>query len=344
MEALVLPEDESHKGNGDTVKVPDRLLKREQVRQEEVERRKEAKESKSVAEEKIDYFSNAFGTERVTVEELLSGCSAENGGAAAAVLEDVSSRIQRLQKFLNDSMPFLTQYELRQAQASLQKLQGALADKRDEVMPKKRFAFRSRNSAPSKTKMSSALPAQPAAEKGGSAFVDGAGVGVTGQCGFSNVSSQVLSKGPDEIWKRDVLLTHLTGCRVRLYGAPSTLHIKHIRDSEILCGPVSGSVFVDDCSGCTLAVPCQQLRTHNTGDTRIYLHVTSRAIIEDCTGVSFAPFSWTYPALDADFEASGLDKCRNNWSQVDDFNWLAADTPSPNWTLIPESERRTSWD
>ncbi|XP_048843353.1 tubulin-specific chaperone C [Brienomyrus brachyistius] len=343
MEALVLPEDGSHKGNGDTVKVPDRLLKREQVRQEEAERRKEAKESKSVAEEKIDYFSNAFGTERAAVEELLSGCSAENGGATAAVLEEVSSRIQRLQKFLNDSMSFLTQYELRQAQASLQKLQGALAYKRDEVMPKKRFAFRSRNSAPSKSKLSSALPVQAAVEEGGSTAV-GIGVDVAAQCGFSNVSSQVLSKGPDEIRKRDVLLTQLTNCRVRLYGAPSTLHIKHVRDSEIMCGPVSGSVFVDDCSGCTLALPCQQLRTHNTCDTRVYLHVTSRAIVEDCTGVSFAPFSWTYPALDADFEASGLDKGRNNWSQVDDFNWLAADTPSPNWTLIPESERRTSWD
>uniref|UniRef100_A0A0E9ULE2 Tubulin-specific chaperone C N-terminal domain-containing protein n=2 Tax=Anguilla TaxID=7935 RepID=A0A0E9ULE2_ANGAN len=39
--------------------------------------------------------------------------------------------MQQLQKFLNDSTVFLTQYELRQAQASLQKLQCSL----EEVYP-----------------------------------------------------------------------------------------------------------------------------------------------------------------------------------------------------------------
>ncbi|KAJ8359644.1 hypothetical protein SKAU_G00161690 [Synaphobranchus kaupii] len=156
-------------------------------------------------------------------------------------------------------------------------------------------------------------------------------------------AEKVLTMGA-EIQQRDVLLTHLSNCKVRLFGSPSTLHIKHTQNSEILCGPVSSSVFVDHVSGCTLAFPCQQLRTHNTTDTQVYLHVTSRAIVEDCSSVRFAPFSWSYPGIDADFEVSGLDKDRNNWTLVDDFNWLAANTPSPNWTIIPESERRSNWD
>ncbi|KAJ8416103.1 hypothetical protein AAFF_G00381250 [Aldrovandia affinis] len=164
------------------------------------------------------------------------------------------------------------------------------------------------------------------------------------QCGFSNADSQVLSKGADEIQQRDMLLSHLTNCKVRLLGSPSTLHIKHVRDSEIFCGPVSSSVFVDQCSGCTLVFACQQLRPHNTTDTQVYLHVTSRAIIEDCTGIHFAPFNWSYHGIDADFKVSGLDRDRNNWNQVDDFNWLAAGTPSPNWTIIPESARKCIWD
>jgi hypothetical protein len=28
---------------------------------------------------------------------------------------------------------------------------------------------------------------------------------------------------------------------------------------------------------------------------------------------------------------------RNLWDQVDDFNWLKR-TPSPNWSMLPESE------
>ena len=44
----------------------------------------------------------------------------------------------------------------------------------------------------------------------------------------------------------------------------------------VLCGPVSSSVMVDTCSDTRLAVSCQQLRTHSTTDTDIYLHTTAR--------------------------------------------------------------------
>lgn len=51
----------------ETVKIPDRLLKRDQDRLEEAARRKEAKEKLSVSEEKIDYFSNTFNTEKTAI-------------------------------------------------------------------------------------------------------------------------------------------------------------------------------------------------------------------------------------------------------------------------------------
>ncbi|KAJ8365408.1 hypothetical protein SKAU_G00142390 [Synaphobranchus kaupii] len=346
MEAPVASDGVTSTGYRETVKIPDRLLRRDQDRLEEAVRRKEAKENLSVSEEKIDHFSSAFNTEKTVIEELLSVCSEADRDQLSRVLEEVTSRIQQLQKFLNDSTVFLTQYELRQAQASLQKLQCGLEEKRDEFIPKKKFAFRSRNIGANMSKVIKPIRDQPASSDSGSS--DG-NLGVVSvvyaeQCGFSNAHSQVLTKEADEIQQRDVLLSHLTNCKVRLLGSPSTLHIKHVRDSEILCGPVSSSVFVDQCTGCTLAVPCQQLRTHNTTDTQVYLHVTSRAIIEDCTGVGFAPFTWSYDGIDADFKLAGLDFERNNWNQVDDFNWLAAGTPSPNWTVIPALERKCTWE
>lgn len=245
-----------------------------------------------------------------------------------------------LHKFLNDSVMFLTQYHLRRAQEALQKLQTSLAETREESLPKKKFAFRARTKESDKV---SALESdKPSLDGSGISKVDGTVASV--QCGFSNMDSVHLTKTADEIQNRDVLLTHLTNCKVRLFGSPSTLHLKQIDSCEILSGPVSSSVFIDHCRNSTLAFPCQQLRTHNTTDTQVYLHVTSRAIIEDCRGVSFAPFSWSYPTLEEDFAVSGLDQDRNNWSQVDDFNWLAAGTPSPNWTVIPEVDRKTTWD
>ncbi|TNM96494.1 hypothetical protein fugu_016155 [Takifugu bimaculatus] len=325
-------------GESGAARVHERLQKRHQMRTDDAERRREAKESETVAEEKGEYFSAAFNAERASIDGLLSSCSGADRAAASERLEEATSRTLQLQKFLNDSVAFLTSYDLSRAQAALRELQTSLADTREECLPKKKFGFRARAKAADKAPApvpDTPSPA-PASKVDRAANPEG--------CGFSNMDGMLLTKTAEEIQKRDVLLSHLTDCRVRLFGSPSTLHLKHIRGCEVLCGPVSSSVFVDQCSNSTLAFPCQQLRTHNTTDTRVYLHVTSRAIVEDCSGVAFAPFSWSYPSLDEDFTVSGLDRSRNNWNQVDDFNWLAAGTPSPNWTVIPEADRRTDWD
>ncbi|XP_071319031.1 tubulin-specific chaperone C [Trachinotus anak] len=332
-------QEDGFAGESGAAKVKERLQKRNQARIEDAERRKEEKESRCVAEEKDEYFSKTFSRERELIEELLSGCCGADRAEATQRLEEAAARTVQLQKFLSDSVLFLTQYELRQSQAALQKLQTSLAETREKALPKKKFAFRARSKAADKVSAASPEAASPAAASG---EVDGAAA--SEQCGFSNMDKEFLTKTSEEIQKRDMLLTHLSNCRVRLFGSPSTLHLKHIDNCEILCGPVSSSVFVDHCRNSTLGFPCQQLRTHNTTDTQVYLHVTSRAIIEDCRGVSFAPFSWSYPTLDEDYSVSGLDRDRNNWSQVDDFNWLAAGTPSPNWSVIPEEDRKTSWD
>lgn len=325
-------------------KVPDRLLKRNQARAEDVKRRKEEKESSSITEEKSDYFSGAFKSQRAAVEEMLSRCG--TGAAATQTLEEATVKTQQLQNFLNDSLSFLNQYEVAQAQSALQRLQSLLAEKRDEVLPKKKFAFKSRSKVTEKVDDPDAGGAPPATTAGsGSAAAAEVDWSVRAEpCGFSNLDSAVLTLTADKIRKQDVLLSHLRDCRVVLRGSPSTLHIKHVSGCQIQCGPVSSSVFVDHCADSTLVLACQQLRTHNTQDTRVYLHVTSRAIIEDCRGVALAPFSWSYPGLDGDFAESGLDPERNNWDQVDDFNWLDTGSPSPNWTVIPEADRRTTWD
>ncbi|XP_023287093.1 tubulin-specific chaperone C [Seriola lalandi dorsalis] len=339
-----ISQEDGFAGESGAAKIKERLEKRNQARIEDAERRKEEKESQSVAEEKDEFFSKTFSRERVCIEELLSSCSGADRAVVTQRLEEATVKTVQLQKFLNDSVLFLTQYELRQSQAALQKLQTSLAETRETALPKKKFAFRARTKAADKVSapVSDTAQADVATSAPASGEVDGAAA--SEQCGFSNMDNEFLTKTSEEIQKRDVLLTHLSNCKVRLVGSPSTLHLKHIDSCEILCGPVSSSVFVDHCRNSTLSFPCQQLRTHNTKDTQVYLHVTSRAIIEDCHGVSFAPFSWSYPTLQEDFSVSGLDQDRNNWTQVDDFNWLAAGTPSPNWTVIPEPDRKTNWD
>ncbi|XP_008157120.2 tubulin-specific chaperone C [Eptesicus fuscus] len=335
-------------GNGDVVSqrerslLPERLQRRDQERQLEVERRKQKRQNQEVVEEKSDFFTAAFARERAAVEELLQG------GESVERLEEAAARLQGLQKLLNDSVLFLAAYEVRQAQEALAQLQAALADRRQQLQPKKRFAFKTRrkdavlapqvvDAAPGAAGAESVLASPPSLTEEGAA-------GSSWLCGFSNLKSQVLEKRAEELHQRDVLLTELSNCTIKLYGNPNTLRLSKARGCTLLCGPVSTSVFLDDCSECVLAVACQQLRVHTTRDTRIFLQVTCRAIVEDCHGIQFAPYTWSYPGIDRDFESSGLDRSKNNWNDVDDFNWLARDMASPNWSVLPEEERTTQWD
>ena len=101
--------------------------------------------------------------------------------------------------------------------------------------------------------------------------------------------------------------------------------------------------FYFSCSDSVIATGCQQLRVHHTTNTDFYLHVTSRAIIEDSKNVRFAPYNVQYPLLSEHYAMSGLDLAVNNWYDVDDFNWLAMNTPSPNWRVLEEENRKTEW-
>ncbi|XP_035418950.1 tubulin-specific chaperone C [Cygnus atratus] len=313
--------------------LPERLQRREAERQQGVERQRQQREARAVQEERSEFVLAALGRERQAVEELL----------AAGPPDEAAARLQALQKLLTDSVRCLAPYELRQAQEAVARLQAALAARRQQLQPKKRFAFRAlrKGAAPG----AQPGPAEPADEL--PAPCRGVAEGEPGGpplCGFSGAEGRELELGPEELLQRDVVLAELRGCRVRLRGNANTLRVRDCRGCTVLCGPVSTSVLVDGCSECQLVVACQQLRTHRTRDSRFYIQVTSRAVIEDCTKVSFAPYAWSYPGIERDFESSGLDRNRNNWNLVDDFDWLASDKPSPNWCLIPEEERVSCWD
>ncbi|XP_076191447.1 tubulin-specific chaperone C [Aptenodytes patagonicus] len=316
--------------------LPERLRRREAERQQGVERQRQKKEAQVVKEEQSEFFVAAFAREREAVEALL----------AAGPLEEAAARLQGLQKLLTESVRFLAPYEVRQGQEAVARLQGDLAARRQQLQPKKKFAFRTlkKEAAPG-SEPRPAEPARPAAAAPAPGYGPAEGEpGGPPLCGFSGAEDEELELGPAELLQRDVVLSELRGCRVRLRGNANTLRMRDCRGCTVLCGPVSTSALVDGCSDCLLVLACQQLRSHRTRDCRFYVQVTSRAVIEDCTKISFAPYAWSYPGIERDFESSGLDRNRNNWNLVDDFDWLATDKPSPNWSLIPEQERISRWD
>lgn len=103
-------------------------------------------------------------------------------------------------------------------------------------------------------------------------------------------------------------------------------------------GPVTGSVLIEEAEGCVFVMASHQIRIHSARKSDFYLRVRSKPIIEDSNGVRFAPYCLSYPGIEEDLRGAGLDAETGNWENVDDFRWLRA-VQSPNWSVLPESER-----
>ncbi|KAI9743335.1 MAG: hypothetical protein M1818_003181 [Claussenomyces sp. TS43310] len=132
-------------------------------------------------------------------------------------------------------------------------------------------------------------------------------------------------------------LTKLDECIVDMSvptanGAPfAGLALKDIKGSLIVAGQVAGAAHITGVENSVIAVSSRQVRMHDCKNVDIYLLCVSRPIIEDCSNVRFAP-------IPACYVMSSEAPATNQWDQVDDFKWLKAEH-SPNWSVIPDSER-----
>ncbi|XP_023345008.1 tubulin-specific chaperone C [Eurytemora carolleeae] len=209
-------------------------------------------------------------------------------------------------------------------------LNSEFQDLQSKVLPKKKFGFKGvkqRNKAPDVIK--DTVDSGDKLEK--PAQVD---TGVS----IRDKTSDYLSLEPEAVNSGDVTLSNLENCRVKLVGSPSTVHLSNIRNCKIVAGPVSSSIFIENCSGSTLVLSSQQLRIHNTTETDFHIHVTSKAVIEDCNQLRFCGNPFLSEISEEIWEISRLDKNINNWDQVGDFNWLAKDKASPHWSKLGESD------
>ena len=316
--------------------IGDKLQKREEERLSHLQKRRNEKLETSSANESARYFTENFAKEKAKIEKQLSECKGLEKNKLIDKLDSISVLHQKLQRFATESTMFLPSYEIRQAQEALSTLQQQIQETRDQLLPKKKFAFKSKKKESAAVKDSNGH-AKPKEDDQSEDIK-------LADCKFVDLKDKQLEMNESEINQKDVALAGLDSCKVALYGSPSAIHINKLSNCKIFSGPVSGSIFIRECINCLFVVPCQQLRIHSTKQSKFYIHVTSRAIIEDCSDVLFGPYSWQYPKINEHYEISGLDKERNNWNDIDDFNWLATDTHSPNWNLVPKEEMNMKWD
>ncbi|KAI9728397.1 MAG: hypothetical protein M1828_003797 [Chrysothrix sp. TS-e1954] len=146
-----------------------------------------------------------------------------------------------------------------------------------------------------------------------------------------------LSSAPQNAPRANV--SNLSGATLRLHSASNTTPRKHLpvannNDCILHLGHVDGPCYLSNLTSCLIIVSCQQFRMHDSSNCDVYLHCTSRPIIEKCTSVRFAPLPEAY----LEQVEEGL---MNRYAAVQDFQWVGA-TQSPNWEVLPEAMRISS--
>lgn len=99
-----------------------------------------------------------------------------------------------------------------------------------------------------------------------------------------------------------VYLKNCTNCTISVRTTMGSARLENLTGCQIFLGPCCTSTYVENCTDCTFFIRCHQLRIHHAYSSHFYVLVNSHPIIEDCSGLLFAPYSATYAGLSRDVE------------------------------------------
>lgn len=315
-------------------KITELLEKRDRDRRAKLEELQELKNKDSAANEGVDYFDSTFNEKVREIQNNLNNVEAGDINLPNT-FSKIGTSLQELQRYLSTSTFFLNDRKVQKCQETLKDLGTRLDDKKSQLCPKKKFGFRNKT-------VEKPVQLMEILDETDSTSVD------TSKKIFeftaSDKKNELIYIQGDDANHHDITIANLNSCILRIDGHPGSMHLKNIQNCLILSGPISRSVFAENCTSTTFAIACQQLRLHSSTDCKIYLHVTSRGIIEDANQIQVAPYNWNYDGIEKDYEESGLPKDRNYWNNLGDFNWLSAEQHSPNWMEIPLENQIQDWE
>lgn len=318
----------------------ERLSNLHHSRHQQTAARRSDSAAASPAYESVRSFLDSFSDSKRSIEADLARCRALACDPASAPnlkpeLEKVSASIADLDRLVAENSYFLPSYEVRSSLKAISELKEALDSANSELMPRKKFSFRNKASKKDTGVLVKEMEEIKVLDVEKSNLA-----GVRDSPGFRNKEGAVLVKRfrVSEEGEGDFSLSDLNSCDVYLKGQIRALFVHRLRNCRIFAGPVQGSILIEDVSGCLFMLASHQIRIHQARATDFYLRVRSRPIIEDSSGVRFAPYQLFYEGIDEELRDSGLGEETGNWANVDDFKWLRA-VQSPNWCLIPEEER-----
>ncbi|EIE89581.1 hypothetical protein G6F55_012306 [Rhizopus delemar] len=279
------------------------------------------------ATEAASDFWQQFKAEYSKIDDLLTTSTSLPKTDLPSHFDTILQKINNLEKRITESLTFIPSYDERQFSMQLKELSERLEKQKTELTPKAKFSFKSRNK---KKASSSSTPAlkQPDLKEDELIADNKEELLSEATVLLKDQSNAVLRLSEKMIEKKsiDILLSNLKQSVIILDDSDrkiSAIHIKNIEDCVIFCGSIDGSVLIYGITNSILVVDCHQLRIHDARNLEILMHVTSRPIIEDSTGISTGKLSSDNNSI-------------NYYDQIEDFNWLKKQA-SPNWKIMDDS-------
>jgi hypothetical protein len=306
--------------DGKVASVIQKLAARQAAVAAERERQQQQLETESDPRENLDAFLSSFSSGYISLKEQCStlqeqvSSSGSDEAAKQALLqqvEELSSGIARLEQDLAGAAYFLPPYDLRSCTAQLQELRNQAAASKQQLQPKRKFAFSSksvtRKAAPQAPLAASSsttsavqqqlqdvqLADQAAVEAVASQHHDTQAADAEAAAFIPPPSSHdlaLIASGQGAMGLRGVTLLYAPGqqqqlqagqafvlhdlqdCSVFLVGRLSALRLQQLRCCRVYAGPVAGATFVSGVSDCTLMVASHQVGERAAGGTAGRVH------------------------------------------------------------------------
>jgi tubulin-specific chaperone C len=297
----------------------------------------ESSMSKSLSADDSDSFWLKFNEEVTAVQVSITELDVEE-------IVPTKKHLVKLQAFATDCTSILPAYDIKRAQEILDEVRRLLVVREEQLKPKKKFRFKSRDKVKNDKKGNKVITITD---------TDTDAISLSSSSSTTETENEtcynVKNKNDEEIiLDSDILGSHC--------GAIRSLLIKDCKNTIIYARCVLGSVRIEDCCNCTFYLgptktsiylnglktciaflASHQLRIHECENCNLCVRANSHPIIEDCKGMGFAPYTVEYNDITKHFQDADLSQARC-WDNVVDFRWHRS-TASPNWRVLLSSER-----
>ena len=137
--------------------------------------------------------------------------------------------------------------------------------------------------------------------------------------------------------KNNILIENITNCNIYLLYDFKACYMNNCQNCNIYLGCICGGTHITNCVNSKIYLISHQLRIHQTTKSHFYVLTNSNPIIEYSKENIFHPLKIKYEGFDENVKISGIDINKNNWNQVQDFQWLKKDK-SPNFNIDETNE------